>query len=531
MDLPLSYYMGAILLVLATTVKLLAAPRLNSSIRTFPASFFFGHILEFNKNWDTIQDWFVEKSAEFDFKTWGVTCPKLGSFGGHGAGLMLITPEAIKHVLKDEFGSYVKGDNFNAMLNEFLGDGIFASDGERWKRHRKVASNMFSRRLLINSSHIALSQAIKLKNHLADHAEAGSSVDLQQGFYAYTMDTFCYIAFGVELESQKKEHYFTAAFDTIQKHSNDRALNSLWKWCRALQLTAAEREITKCKKQLNTFCHEVISAKRREVQDWKKKSDASNVDTTDHEADLGPDLGPDLISRFLAADENTSNQELRDIVLNFIIAGRDTTAATLSWCMYELLKHPKLMDRAVAEILEKQKSEGCPLTTLDTERLFRIVERELPFTKACANETLRLHPSVPKDLKYATKHDTLPDGTKVEPGMAMFYLPYVMGRNPNLWDEPLTFNPERWLTEEEDADKQSVFKPTQVSDFKFPTFNAGPRLCLGRPLAYVEIVMALMIVLSEFEVTEAENHEYKYTQTIVPSLLNGLKVKVKKRAC
>lgn len=330
---------------------------------------------------------------------------------------------------------------------------------------------------------------------------------------------------------KKKEHYFTAAFDTIQKHSNDRALNSLWKWCRALQLTAAEREITKCKKQLNTFCHEVISAKRREVQDWKKKSDASNVDTTDHEADLGPDLGPDLISRFLAADENTSNQELRDIVLNFIIAGRDTTAATLSWCMYELLKHPKLMDRAVAEILEKQKSEGCPLTTLDTERLFRIVERELPFTKACANETLRLHPSVPKDLKYATKHDTLPDGTKVEPGMAMFYLPYVMGRNPNLWDEPLTFNPERWLTEEEDADKQSVFKPTQVSDFKFPTFNAGPRLCLGRPLAYVEIVMALMIVLSEFEVTEAENHEYKYTQTIVPSLLNGLKVKVKKRAC
>jgi len=470
--------------------------------------------MELQENWETVQDWMLKKSAEFGFKTWAVTGPRFGPLAGHGAGLMIITPECLKHVLKDEFNTYEKSEPVNSLLREFLGDGIFTSDGERWKTHRKVASHMFSRRLLRNSSEIALTQALKLKVFLSRHAESRESVDIQKAFYAYTMDTFSYIAFGLDIDSLNETHSFAIAFDKIQCKSNDRMSHPLWKWCRFFQLTQDERDIRACQKELVAFTDWVIGQKRREIE--------------------GEELGPDLISRFISADPTTSNSELRDIVMNFIIAGRDTTAATLSWCMYEMLKRPEIMAEMTQELEKAEQVEGKPLMECGADRLFEIIEHELPFTKAVTNETLRLHPSVPKDVKFAVKPDTLPDGTKVEKGMAVFYLPYVMGRNPDIWPDPLAFKPGRWLTKEEQPESDSaapgsttnLYKPTRVSDFAFPTFNAGPRLCLGRPLAYVEIIMALLVILPAMKFSEACKNSDEYTQTIVPSLKHGLQVNV-----
>lgn len=120
--------------------------------------------------------------------------------------------------------------------------------------------------------------------------------------------------------------------------------------------------------------------------------------------------------------------------------------------------------------------------------------------------------------------------------MAVFYCPYVMGRNPMLWPQPNEFRPERWLTEEVEDNNAtagtggkpglSFFKPTTVSDYKFPTFNAGPRVCLGRPLAYLEIMMALAMILPGMRLTAAKDHQEEYIQTLVPSVKGGVHVHV-----
>merc|ERR1712054_219280 len=497
-----------VLLVVLLSARRIAAPSPPKGVPSPQSSPYLGTFLEMDRNWDRILDWFLDKSAEYGYRSWAMCAPRLGTLSTHGTAIMISTPENLKHILKDEFDSYEKGLQVNEMLTEFLGDGIFTSDGDKWKFHRKVASNMFSRRLLRNSSEVALNQALKLRRFIESHGSSGKPVDIQRAFYAYTMDTFASIAFGLDLDSLNESHVFAASFDHIQKCCNDRIRNPAWKWCRLLGLTQDERDIQSCRKHIVDFTDWVIKQKRRDLE--------------------GEKLGPDIISRFIASNPTISNKELRDIVMNFIIAGRDTTAATLSWCMYELLKEPALMEKVTQELREKEQREGKPLTECGPDRLFEIIEHVLPFTKAVTNETLRLHPSVPKDIKYAVKANTLPDGTQIEPGMAVIYLPFVMGRNPDLWPEPLVFKPERWLTEEqvhaESGITTSIYKPTRVSDYTFPTFNAGPRLCLGRPLAYVEVIMALLAVLPAVKLTEAHLHTAQYTQTIVPSLLNGLHV-------
>lgn len=518
--MPWLWICGVSLIMLVAFVLSTAAPSPQKGIPHEAVETYLGNFRLVEEVYPVIQDFILRISQKYEFRTWQFTMPRMGMFSPHGGAMVICTPEAVKHVLKDEFNRYEKSEPVNSVLKDFLGNGIFSSDGTTWERHRKVAVNMFSRKLLRNSSEVALAQAMKLKERLSQAANTGDAVDIQRCFYAYTMDTFACIAFGVELDSQTKANSFVDAFDSIQQLSQNRLRNPLWKLSKLLQLTGEERCIRHNYHTLNNFASSVIAQKRRVM--------ASQDD--------GTDLGPDLLSRFLSVDSTISNTELRDIVMNFIIAGRDTTAATLSWLTFELLKNPECLNKAVEEIELKQQQIGKPFVELPTERLFEIIEHELPYTTACANETLRLHPSVPKNIKYAVQPDTLPDGTKVEAGMAIIWSPYAMGRNPNLWPDPLVFSPERWLAARsvdtpdfQDATNTSIYKPTRKSDFVFPTFNAGPRLCLGRPLAYMEIVMALLVILPSFKLTEAKQHTDEYSQTIVPNLVSGLMVYIEQR--
>lgn len=129
----------------------------------------------------------------------------------------------MKHVLKDNFDNYVKGEPVQDALGEFLGDGIFASDGLVWKFHRKVASRMFTNRLLRESTMIAKKHSIRMLAHfkLQCKKEGGSiEVDIQNIFFRLTMDIFTYIAFGEDLDSvtRKDPHEFATAFDTVYSY-------------------------------------------------------------------------------------------------------------------------------------------------------------------------------------------------------------------------------------------------------------------------------------------------------------------------
>jgi cytochrome P450 len=465
----------------------------------------------------------LAKTALYKWKTWGLTAPAMGSFASWGGGICITSPENVKHVLKDSFSKYEKTHMLNSTLNEFLGNGIFTSDGDVWKFHRKVAVRMFSKNLLDYGTDVALNEAKKLMKKLDTAAKTGEIIDLQKCFYSFTMDVFAQIAFGVEFNSQEKDHRFTKAFDTCQRICQSRFSKPFWKIDRFFQLSQDERAVSKAKKVIVNFAETVIEGKRR---DSKGKNGHRS-------------LGKDLISRMLdesiQRDKKITNKDLIDVVLNFIIAGRDTTAAALSWTMFELIgKQDNIIDKAVASV--EKETGGKQLQELREEEIFKIIYTKLGYIKAMLSEGLRLHPSVAKDLKYAVEDDVLPDGTKVKKGMVMFYSPYVMGRSPQLWKDPLRYDPQRWIEPNDGGDKkadkkskQSLFRPSAISDFKYVVFNAGPRVCLGRPLAYLEMQLMMGLLLPRYRFTLVEPHDGKYVQTIVAPLKDGFKVKVAMR--
>jgi cytochrome P450 len=146
--------------------------------------------------------------------------------------------------------------------------------------------------------------------------------------------------------------------------------------------------------------------------------------------------------------------------------------------------------------------------------------RRMTYAHAVLCETLRLHPSVPKQVKHAVAADVLPDGTHVPAGACVLYSSYVMGRSEAVWGaDAEQFRPERWLAAEGGG---------AASSFCFLAFNAGPRICLGKGLAELEGVFALVGLL-RYRLQVVEGQEVTYVPTLTLPIKGGLKVRVGRR--
>jgi len=195
---------------------------------------------------------------------------------------------------------------------------------------------------------------------------------------------------------------------------------------------------------------------------------------------------------------------LRDVVLNFIIAGRDTTACILSWAFYILLTHPEVQARLFAEI-DKQLPRGT------TPTLQAVAHTQMPYLQGVLFEALRLYPPVPGSMKEAMVDDVLPDGTPVPQNTLIEYFPYAMGRDSDLYPEPEVVKPERWIP----------FVQPKPQDF--PVFQAGPRICLGMDMAIFEAKLVMVMLMQEysFELPPGEADKISYGQKLTMNIVNS----------
>lgn len=210
------------------------------------------------------------------------------------------------------------------------------------------------------------------------------------------------------------------------------------------------------------------------------------------------------------ADPTPTEQEVRDVVMNFLLAGRDSTACGLSWTVYELTKHPSVADKIREEV-------QTVLARNNGEYSHKVVE-QLEYTHAVVMEALRLHPPVPDDFKFSIKDDELPDGTCIPAGSCVMYSINTINHSDKVWGNDVNeFVPERFLGQ------------VEPSSFKYPVFNAGPRLCPGKQLALMEIKTALAYLLPRFDFVDVDGHSGDYTWTLVMSMAGGFPVKLRTR--
>ncbi|CAN1267840.1 Cytochrome P450 94B3 [Linum perenne] len=147
---------------------------------------------------------------------------------------------------------------------------------------------------------------------------------------------------------------------------------------------------------------------------------------------------------------------------------------------------------------------------------------------ACLYESMRLYPPVAWDSKHAANDDVLPDGTEVRKGDRVTYFPYGMGRMKKVWgSDRLDFKPERWL--EDNGNKVMMMK--RVSPYKFPVFQAGPRVCLGKEMALIQMKYVVSSVVRRFEFRPVcVDEQPVFVPLLTAHMAGGFKVKVNRRS-
>jgi cytochrome P450 len=508
-----------------------------------------------------ILDGLAHFTREQGYRTWTI------KWVGEPRFFITCNPDNVKHILSDNFSNYPKGPDFNSTLADLLGSGIFAADGERWREQRRIAAHMFSDKEFRETIMASFIQhGAELDAILARHADSGEPVDVQNLFFRFTLDSIGKIAFGARVGSLvDPEVAFARAFDQAQATVDLRFFTPGWRLLK--YVIPEERELVRSVRVMDDYCAELIRSRRAEG-DYEQRRD--------------------VLSRWMSLkggkDGTTpvhlhDDKLLRDTILNFLIAGRDTTAQALSWAVLMLAQNPEAEAALAAEVRAADPTGGdaeaglAPPTaasssssssTWDWAPSHDTVSRRLPVARAVMHETLRLYPSVPKDMKRALKSDTLPDGTFVPAGSNVVYVPYCMGRSAALWStpehpDPERFEPSRWLVpvssgagagagaaaagdgaepqtqprEAPGGGDAAKSEPTMTvrkeSAFKFIAFNAGPRTCLGQNMALSEAVFVLGLVYRKFKLVPVPGQAVEYLDSLTLPMKNGLLCTVQRR--
>lgn len=153
--------------------------------------------------------------------------------------------------------------------------------------------------------------------------------------------------------------------------------------------------------------------------------------------------------------------------------------------------------------------------------------KKLRMLKACISESMRLFPPVAWDSKHVIADDLLPDGTQIRTGDRVTYFPYGMGRMESLWGaDRLDFKPERWITEMEDGRVKAL---KNISPYKYPVFQAGPRACLGREMSFIQIKYVVASILKRFRIRPASMLTPVFVPLLTAHMDGGFNVFVCKR--
>ncbi|MBA0582522.1 hypothetical protein Gorai_024665 [Gossypium raimondii] len=345
--------------------------------------------------------------------------------------------------------------------------------------------------------------------HILDRASIEKkSVDLQDLLLRLTFDNICGLTFGKDPETlspELPENSFAVAFDTATEATLYRFLypGLLWRLEKILGI-GVEKRLKRSLQIVENYMNDAVEARKEAPSD-------------------------DLLSRFMKKRDAEGNlftsDVLQHIALNFVLAGRDTSSVALSWFFWLVMNHPEIEQKIIDEIstvLQESRGEDCkkwlkePLVFDEADKLI--------YLKAALAETLRLYPSVPEDFKYVVEDDVLPDGTFVPAGSTVTYSIYSVGRMKTIWGEDcMEFRPERWISPE--GDKFN----TPKDGYKFVAFNAGPRTCLGKDLAYLQMKSVASAVLLRYRLSLVPGHRVEQKMSLTLFMKQGLRVYLQPR--
>jgi len=380
--------------------------------------------------------------------------------------LILSHPDDLETLLVTHHAS-LRRDDFTVYLRRILGEGLLTSDGELWKRQRRLASTAFTPKRI--RSYAAAMSAVTERG--LGRVEPGRVVRLHEVMSRLTMEVVAEVLFGAGITDADVQRVSSAmgVMNHLAAHSPEAALR-LPGWLptpnhRALAIALAD---------IDALVHRIIGDRRR------------SGETRD-----------DLLSHLLAATDDDgsrmSDKQLRDETITLFLAGHETTSLALSHALYLLGRHPDVLRRVQAEVDEvlggRLPTEGDVSKLSYTERVIKEAMRLYPPAWVLGRE-------VAQTIELAGR--TVPVGTQVMASQ------WILHRDPRWWPRPEAFDPDRFLPE--------VVKTRPR--FAYVPFGGGPRVCIGNHFAMMEAVLMLAIILSRWDVELLPHEELRFAPAV-----------------
>ncbi|KAI9493584.1 cytochrome P450 [Zychaea mexicana] len=432
--------------------------------------------------------------------------------------IMVTDPDMLKQILMTQVYDFTKTPEGSEFLGRILGHGLLVSEGDLHRRHRKMLNPAFSLQAIRELTPILFVPPVQLYEKWMDEIKAKQTnlddaveIVVSHGLSLVTLDEIGLGGFGQEFNAVRydgtdKVNKLSWAYQTIFDPSQVSLMQALAQFFPMLRHLPTQR-----KQQVDKALRLLDEESKIVVQRGIDRVESANNAKTSYN---------DLLTLMIRnADEDESGQgftaeELRNQCLTFLAAGHETTAVSLSWCLWLLAQHQDIQDELRAEVtpvFEKINMDD-PVFHEDPFRVgfdsanipsFDTINNLHHLNNVC-RETSRLIPVVPLTTRYASKDAVLknhfiPKGTSV-------FLPIVVNHHSKaLWGEDAeSFRPSRW-------DEQ---KASKVGPYEYYPFLAGARQCIGYRFALIELKIILAVLVMKFQFFEKPGFVIKKKQQI-----------------
>jgi cytochrome P450 len=372
--------------------------------------------------------------------------------------LLVNDPDSVKHVLVDNHRNYQKSVSYDG-LKLVLGSGLLTSEGNFWRRQRKLAQPAFHKEKLALFAEMMVSDTNSMLDEW-QRTDDGAPFDVHDEIMRLTFSIVCRTLFSTDTKEQAEDVGRATLIAMRYAREYTGGLYRMPTWLP----TPKNVRFKKASRTLDELVLGIINGRRE-----------SNVEAND------------LLSMLMSArDEETREQmtdrQLRDEVMTLALAGHETTANTLTWTLHLLSQHQDVFSRVRAEADQVLGACDPGLAQLG----------QLSLTRRVIEESMRLYPPAWIFERQAIKDDEL-GGFRVPKDTVVAVSPYTLHRHPRFWPEPERFDPDRFLAERIQERPKHAYLP----------FGAGPRVCIGNAFAMMEAQIILAMIARRYELTAA----------------------------
>ncbi len=396
--------------------------------------------------------------------------------------LFLYHPDQVEYVLVTNARNFIKSMSLRSnFFQRLVGNGLLTSEGEEWKRARRLSQPAFHRERVASYGQVMVDYA----NRLVGKWQDGETRDVHPDMMRLTLEIVVQCLFSADVSTDVDE-----VGATLKELIKPFAAQATLSWILNNRLpTPTHLRFHKLSRKIDNVVYRIISERRSS----------------------GEDKG-DLLSMLLAARDEDGSQmtdrQLRDEVMTLFLAGHETTALTLAWSWYLLGTNPEAENKFYAELDEVLG--GRSPTFADLPRLV--------FTEQIAKESMRLYPPA-----FGLGREAIDDceigGYQVPKGTQVFLFQWATQRDPRFYEEPNAFRPERWTPDFIERLPRYAYFP----------FGGGPRVCIGASFAMMEIILCLATIGQRFRLEIDRDHPVSIYPAMSLRPRDGIRVIVRDR--